>query len=381
MNAPLAIVNLKATSDPVATIRYFSNPRKVVAAYDGLATGVAVGTPGELADLLMASHHNKRAKRSCRTAVLSVQTPPDATQEQLEDIDQRLLKAAADLRLILGVCSMLGWIHGNTGTRHLHAIFPNSTGRRTLDLRPKFLRQLQAFQWTLALASGRGRGRRKALPCYPKAHKLIVREVAAALLDDNGEIRPDRWNALVAQGKISNFRQRKSGELISFEWGGTGRRVRMATLKGFATECRNLQPANQELYEDRPCYLEPGQALEPIGEPGGVTAPDRNGSALPASTGSAERGTLLPLATTEPVALTATALVASQPADGEPTGTAQPGASGASPLPPGGLVGRGRRFQRRPSQQPAPARPDTNANPATVAQPRFQRPSRPGVGL
>ena len=90
MNAPLAIVNLKATSDPVATIRYFSNPRKVVAAYDGLATGVAVGTPGELADLLMASHHNKRAKRSCRTAVLSVQTPPDATQEQLEDIDQRL---------------------------------------------------------------------------------------------------------------------------------------------------------------------------------------------------------------------------------------------------------------------------------------------------
>lgn len=291
MNAPLAIVNLKATSDPVATIRYFSNPRKVVAAYDGLATGVAVGTPGELADLLMASHHNKRAKRSCRTAVLSVQTPPDATQEQLEDIDQRLLKAAADLRLILGVCSMLGWIHGNTGTRHLHAIFPNSTGRRTLDLRPKFLRQLQAFQWTLALASGRGRGRRKALPCYPKSHKLIVREVAGELLDGDGNIRPDRWDALVAQGKISNFRQRKSGELISFEWGGTGRRVRMATLEGFATECRNLQPATEELYEDSRFHSEPGQVLEPIGEPGGVTAPDRNSPALAPATGSTERGT------------------------------------------------------------------------------------------
>ena len=383
MNAPLAIVNLKATSDPVATIRYFSNPRKVVAAYDGLATGVAVGTPGELADLLMASHHNKRAKRSCRTAVLSVQTPPDATQEQLEDIDQRLLKAAADLRLILGVCSLLGWIHGNTGTRHLHAIFPNSNGRRTLDLRPKFLRQLQAFQWTLALASGRGRGRRKALPCYPKSHKLIMREVAGELLDGDGNIRPDRWNALVAQGKISNFRQRKTGELISFEWGGTGRRVRMATLKGFATECRNTQPANQELYEDCPCGPEPGQAPEPIGELDRLPAPNRNSPALAPTAGPGGRGTLQPPATTEPVALTATALIASQPADGEPTGTAQPGASGASPLPPGGLAGRGRRFQRRPGQQPAPARPDANANPAQRAnpRPRFQRPSRPGIGL
>ena len=41
MNAPCAIVNFKATSEPVATIRYFSNPAKVVGAYDGLTTGVA----------------------------------------------------------------------------------------------------------------------------------------------------------------------------------------------------------------------------------------------------------------------------------------------------------------------------------------------------
>ncbi len=380
MSKPLAIVNLGSTGNVAGTIGYYSNKKKVGKFLDGLHTGAAVGNSKQLAELLLANHHNPRGRRVARTAVLSVKTPRRASKEELQDIDERLTQAFWDLQKVLKV-PMLGWTHTNTATRHLHIIFPNSNGVRCLDLRPRWLRQLQGFMWTMALLSGRGKGRRKALPVYPHARQLVVRDLANLLMDEQGNIRPDRWKALVAQGKISNFRQRKSGELISFEWGGTGRRVRMATLKGFATECRNTQPANQELYEDCPCYLEPGQALEPIGEPGGVTAPDRNGSALPASTGSAERGTLLPPATTEPVALTATALVANQPADGEPTGTAQPGASGASPLPPGGLAGRGRRFQRRPGQQPAPARPDANANPATVAQPRFQRPSRPGIGL
>lgn len=239
MNTPLAIVNFKATSDPVATIAYFANPKKVVATYDGLGTGVAVGSPKELAGLLLSSHHNKRAKRSCRTAVLSVQTPRHATKEQLEDIDRRLLQAAADLKLVLRVASMLGWIHGNTATRHLHLIFPNSTGRRTLDLRPKFLRQLQGFAWTLSLASGRGKGRRKALPVYPKARSLSARDLAGVLVDERGNLRKDQWEALVKTGKISNFRRRNDGSIVSFEWGG--KRVRVATLKGFALE-QNTQP-------------------------------------------------------------------------------------------------------------------------------------------
>jgi hypothetical protein len=70
MTTPLAIVNLKSTSRPVATIRYFADPKKVTAAYDGLDVGVAKGTPRQLADLLLAYHHDPRVKRVCRTAVI-----------------------------------------------------------------------------------------------------------------------------------------------------------------------------------------------------------------------------------------------------------------------------------------------------------------------
>jgi hypothetical protein len=234
MNTPYAILNLRSTSDPVASIKYFSNRKKVTASFDGLATGLAVGSAQELADLLLAGHHDRHSKRVCRTAVISVQTPADATQEELEDIDRRLLQAAADLKLVLGVASMLGWVHGNTLTRHIHLIFGNSNGRRTMDLRPKLLRQLQGFLWTAQLLSGRGKGRRKALSVYPRSRKLVVRDLADFLLDDGGNLRRERWEQLLAAGKVGNVRLRKNGSPISFEC--EGRRIRFSTLKGFITE-------------------------------------------------------------------------------------------------------------------------------------------------
>jgi len=391
MSAPLAIVNLGATGNVGAAIKYFGDKKKVGKFLDGLHTGAAVGSPKELAALLLSNHHNPRGKRVARTAVISVKTPRRASKRELEDIDERLMQAFWDLQKVLKV-PMLGWTHSNTATRHLHIIFPNSNGIRCLDLRPRWLRQLQGFAWTMALLSGRGKGRRKALPTYPKARKLVVRDLAQVLLDERGNIRQDRWKALVQAGKVTNFRQRKDGSLISFEYGGTGRRVRMATLKGFATECQNTQPVTEELlYEDSPCRLVGGQALEPVGELGRVPAPDRNRPALAPATGPTERTAIPTLAPAKPVALATAVLLASQlepaltgqPGDNEPasTGTPELDGAGATPLPPGGLAGRGRRFQRRPSQQPAPARPDANATPPAVAQPRFQRPSRPGFGI
>lgn len=387
-NTPLAIINLGSTGDVASAIGYYSNKKKVGKFLDGLHTGAAVGGPKELAALLLSNHHNPRGKRVARTGVISVKTPRRASKQELEDIDQRLIQAFWDLQKVLRV-PMLGWIHTNTQTRHLHLIFPNSNGIRCLDLRPRWLRQLQGFMWTAALLSGRGRGRRKALPVYPKSHKLIVREVAGELLDDSGEIRPDRWDALVKAGKISNFRQRKSGELISFEWGGTGRRVRMATLKGFATECLNLQPATEELiYETSPCGPEPGLAPEPIMEPGPVAPAHRNDSAVAPAAGPIQCGALPDALPAEPtVAGTLARLarglgqVATQcPAlnGPAPDGTPEPQPAGASPLPTGGLVGPGRRFKRRSQVRPAPV---ANPVPVAVAGPRFQRPSRPGIGL
>ena len=228
---PYAIVNLKSTSRPVATIRYFADPKKVTAVYDGLDVGVAKGSPRELADLLLAFHHDARASRICRTAVISVKTPKRATKEELSDIDRRLLRAAADFQKFLGIASMLGWVHGNTSTRHIHLIFSNSNGRRTLDLRPKFLKELQGLLWTVEFLSGRGKGKRKALPMYPKAKRLDTRLLAVALLDSDGKLRKDRWDKLVRSGKITDLRLRTNGSLISFKF--QDRRIRLATLINF----------------------------------------------------------------------------------------------------------------------------------------------------
>ena len=228
---PYAIVNLRATSRPVEAIRYFANPKKVVATYDGLDCGVAKGTPKQLAELLLAYHHDPRAKRVCRTAVISVRTPKNASKSELEDIDKRLLRAAKDFQKIMGVASMLGWVHSDTATRHIHLIFANSNGRRTLDLRPKFLKELQGMQWTMQFLAGRGRGKRKALPVYTKAKRLDVRLLAAALLDSKGKLRRDRWDKLVRSGKITDFRRRNNGSVISFQF--QGRRIRPATLTNF----------------------------------------------------------------------------------------------------------------------------------------------------
>jgi uncharacterized protein YhbP (UPF0306 family) len=231
MTAPLAIVNLRSTSRPVATIRYFSDPKKVTAVYDGLDVGVAKGTPRQLAEMLLAYHHDPRVKRVCRTAVISVQTRKKATKSELADIDRRLLWVAADLQKFLRVASMLGWVHGNTPTRHIHLIFANSNGRRTLDLRPKFLKDLQGLQWTVQFLTGRGKGRRKSIPVYTKASKLDVRVLAQMLFNPNGNLREELWDKLVEIGKIGNFRRRNNGEIISFEF--QGRRLRLATLKNF----------------------------------------------------------------------------------------------------------------------------------------------------
>ena len=177
-----------------------------------LDVGVTSGTPRQLADMLLAYHHDHRVKRVCRTAVISVQTPKKATNAELADLDRRLLRAAADLQ--------------------------------------KFLKELQGLQWTVQFLTGRGKGRRKSVPVYTKAQKLDVRILAFALFDSIGKLRKDRWDKLVEAGKIGNFRRRNNGAIISFEF--QGRRLRLATLKNFlvafADEGNNQSGDNMTAY-------------------------------------------------------------------------------------------------------------------------------------
>jgi len=380
MSTPLAIVNLGSTGAVPAAIGYYANPKKAGKFLDGLHTGAAVGTPKQMAQLLLSNHHNPRGRRVARTAVISVKTPRHASRQELEDIDQRLVQAFWDFQKTLKV-PMLGWIHTNTATRHLHIIFPNSNGVRCLDLRPRWLRQLQGFAWTAALLSGRGKGRRKALPVYPQARNLVVRDLANLLMDDHGNLRPDQWRQLVQAGKATNFRQRKDGSLISFEYGGTGRRVRVATLQGFITECQNTQPAIEEpSYATSPHHPEPGQTPASSSGLDPLTPAHPNDSALAPKAGPQQCGTVPVAGPAKPTVTPALALIARtlEPTPGNelaPIGAIDAGLIGANPLSVGRLAGPRRRFKRRPPVQPAPA-----ARPVSTA-PRFQRPSRPGFGF
>ena len=257
--APLAIVNIRHTSRPELAIKYFANPAKVTGRYDGLETGVAVGTPRELADLLLASHHDRRVSRNCRTAVLSVQTPENATPRQLADIDGRLLKAASELQVFLKVASMLGWIHGNTTVRHMHVIFPNSDKKRTLNLTPKLLRDMQSMLWTCQFRSGRGRGKGRAIPGYCNYLKLAL----SGALYKGGVWQEERWQTMVDAGVVTNLRSRENGSLISFEF--RNRRFRLNSLKSFLTQPNPTQPMTTELDVSKPI---PAPVLDTLNEAG-----------------------------------------------------------------------------------------------------------------
>ena len=252
---PNAIINFDYSGNPAATIRYNANQSKLARTVDCLHVGIAAGCkPRELVKLLAANHHNPSAVRAFLTAVLSVQTPRNASPEVLADFDNRLEQAIRDLSRKLGV-PILGWIHKNTRTRHAHLLIPNSDNRRTLQLTRKVLKQLQGFEWTTALASGRGKGQRKALPVYPHARQLDVRDLAQLLLDESGEVRDTVWDHLAAVGAISNVRARKDGSPISFEF--RSRRIRFETLKGFLTvEKKGIDMTNTSTYQQAPPELQ-----------------------------------------------------------------------------------------------------------------------------
>ena len=156
-----AILDAGYADQVTAAIRYACDKRKVSQFFDGLDVGVAVGKPHELAELLMSGHHDphgwkkfatrKKTKgrvrgvpHAARTFILSAQTPAGATTTQLADIDRRLEQAFFDFKKKLNV-PMLGWLHSNTRTRHVHIIAPNSKSGKAINIGPGMLSDLQGF--------------------------------------------------------------------------------------------------------------------------------------------------------------------------------------------------------------------------------------------
>jgi len=158
---PKAILDAAYADEVTAAIRYCMDKRKVGVFLDGLDHGVALGKAHELTELLMVDHHDpdgwkklktrKKTKgrvrgvpHAARTFILSAETPTGATAAVLADIDRRLEQGFFDLKKKLGV-PMLGWLHTNTKTRHVHIIMPNSKNGKALNIGPAMLSDLQGF--------------------------------------------------------------------------------------------------------------------------------------------------------------------------------------------------------------------------------------------
>ena len=230
----LGIVNIKSTNQPVRAIRYFADQKKVVAFADCLRVGTIMNaTPREISDSLMCDHHDSHVKnRVCRTVIISVKTPKNATKEEIEKRVASVTQAFHDLFKELNVPGA-AWVHGNTQTIHGHGIFPNSDGQRTLNISPSVLRNLQNFKWTQALESGRGRGKRKAIPVYTRAKNLAASELAKIIFDKKMNVGEVALNTLEQAGIISDVRRKKSGEPISLSF--QNKKFRITTLKNFFT--------------------------------------------------------------------------------------------------------------------------------------------------
>jgi hypothetical protein len=140
-----AILRLGYTDKLTASIRYYADKRKVVKSLDALNVGVATDKPKDIIESLLVDHHDPHSCKAARTFIISAATPKNATPEQLKAIDAALEKAFYDFKGEMNNLPMVGWIHGNTRTRHVHGIMPNSDGRRGLDIGPQQLSKLQDF--------------------------------------------------------------------------------------------------------------------------------------------------------------------------------------------------------------------------------------------
>lgn len=139
---------------------------------------------------------------------------------------------------------MVGWVHRNSASRHIHLIWGNSTGKRTINITPKFLRKLQSFCWTAEFLSGRGSKTNcgGSFGFYPKAPNLKLHQLVKRLKETG-------WAALIHNGELKNLRKRNDGSVVSVEF--EGQRIRVATINKFMEARLNTsEPVPESVQEE-----------------------------------------------------------------------------------------------------------------------------------
>jgi hypothetical protein len=168
-------------------------------------------------ETLRAYHKNKRASE-VRHVVFAV---PKGTPRK--EAIELLLKLSLDWidEYAPGRHWLLG-IHDDNGFYHGHLAVANSgEDGKAIQIDQFDVKNMAALKFTSHAVSAKGTGMNTGLPVYSKAAKLDVRDLAVSLVDDAGTIRNNRWDELVATGKITDIHlHARTGTPTSFQYEG-----------------------------------------------------------------------------------------------------------------------------------------------------------------
>lgn len=184
---------------------------------------------------LQSFHSNSR---SCQVRHVVFSTPKGMETKQAKASLTRVCRDwiaayAPDRNWLFGFHNDNGILHGHLAVANLG---PDS---KPLKFRPHVVVAMSEMAFTKHAISAKGKGK-IGLPIYTKTRKkLLVQELAAALLDTNGNIQPKAWDQLEGQGLITEFRTRKDGSLISFIY--QGKRIRLSTLQRYIDQEQSMK--------------------------------------------------------------------------------------------------------------------------------------------
>lgn len=187
---------------------------------------------------LQSFHSNSRA---CQVRHVVFSTPKVMETKQAKASLARVCRDwiatyAPDRNWLFGFHNDNGILHGHLAVANLG---PDS---KPLKFRPHVVVTMSEMAFTKHAISAKGKGK-IGLPIYTKTRKqLAVQDLAAALLDTNGEIQPKVWDDLESQGLITGCRTRKDESLISFLYGG--KRIRLSTLQRYIDHEQSMKTPN-----------------------------------------------------------------------------------------------------------------------------------------
>ena len=174
----------------------------------------------------LKSYHGDSRACEVRHLVFSLPrgTPRKQAKETLRMIcADWLLNYAPERNWVFAIQYHNGICHGHLAVQNV------GIDGKPLKIRPHHVKQMASMAFTKNATSAERTGK-QGLPFYSKPRKkLAVQELAELVFLANGTINKREWNNLKASETVKNFRLKKDGTLLSFEF--SGRRIRFSTLR------------------------------------------------------------------------------------------------------------------------------------------------------